>query len=81
MYAAWYNFSSWPHIDITTLGCSVTWPHFFLQLRCFWDNMIKFLFLCVGGPSYPSVLWIDRGGQASLKCYIIVLKLFAYYSK
>jgi len=34
-----YSFSSWPHIDITPLGRSVTWLHLFLQQRCFWDRL------------------------------------------
>jgi len=40
---SWYSFSSWPHIDITPLGHSVTWPRLFLQQRCFWDRISNLL--------------------------------------
>jgi len=29
MQPSWYSFCSWPHIDITPLGHSVTWPRLF----------------------------------------------------
>jgi len=42
MQPSWYNFSSWPHSDITSLGRSVTCTFLsspFLQQRCFWDRI------------------------------------------
>jgi len=39
MQPSLYRFSSWLHIDITPLGCSVTYTFLASQQRCFWDRI------------------------------------------
>jgi len=89
MQPSWYSFSSWPHIDITTLGHSITYTFLaspFFEQRCFWDRILlyqqRLQFTSFNSTAYHASKespWISLSNADHINGNVTIAKIIHYW--